>query len=126
MLQIVSSVDGSELSIDTSTWSANDQQNFDPAQYYGSTDMSTTSTMTTPSIENGPACNQILLTVENSTTPISVQRCDLPAIFETSKRFGYDNSKFARGCCENPISIDLTLCIFTASSVLELHGIVVG
>ena len=42
LLQTTSSVDGSEQSIDTSTWSANDQQNFDPTQYYGSTDMSTT------------------------------------------------------------------------------------
>ena len=32
LLQTVSGFDGSELSVDTSTWSANDQQNFDPAQ----------------------------------------------------------------------------------------------
>ena len=64
LLQTVSSFDGSELSVDTSTWTANEQQNFDPAQYYGSTDMSTTPSMTTPSIEDGTAHNPILLTDE--------------------------------------------------------------
>ena len=49
LLQTVSNFDGSELSVDTSTWSANDQQNFDQAQYYCSNDMSTTPSMTTPS-----------------------------------------------------------------------------
>ena len=45
LLQIVSNAgnsEQSELSVDTSnTWSFNDLENFDPAQYYGSTDMST-------------------------------------------------------------------------------------
>ena len=87
-LQTVSSFDGSELSVDTSTWTANEQQNFDPAQYYGSTDMSTTPSMPTPSIEDGTAHNPILLTDENSTTSISVQPTDPPVIFERSRPFG--------------------------------------
>ena len=86
--QTVSSFDGSELSVDTSTWSANDQKNFDPAQYYGSTDMSTTPSMTTPSIEDGTAQNPIFLTDLKSTTSISVQPTDPPVIFERSKAFG--------------------------------------
>ena len=61
LLQIVSkagSSEQSELSVDTSTtWSFNDLENFDLAQYYGSTDMSTTPSMTTPSIEDGTAHN---------------------------------------------------------------------
>ena len=88
MLQTVSGFDGIELSVDISTWSANDQQNIDPAQYYGSTDMSTTPSMTTPSIEDGTAHNPILLTDENSTTSISVQPTDPPVIFERSRPFG--------------------------------------
>ena len=88
LLQTVSSFDGSELSVDTSTWTANEQQNFDPAQYYGSTDMSTTPSMTTPSIEDGTAHNPIVLTDENSTTSISVQPTDPPVIFERSRPFG--------------------------------------
>ena len=88
LLQTVSSVDGSELSIDTSTGSTNDQQIFDPAQYYGSTDMSITSSMTTPSIEDGAAHHPVLLTDENSTNSISVQPTDPPAIFERSRPFG--------------------------------------
>ena len=88
LLQTVSGFDGSELSVDTSTWSANDQQYFDPAQYYGSTDMSTTPSMTTPSIEDGTAHNPILLTDESSTTSISVQPTDPPVIFERSRPFG--------------------------------------
>ena len=87
LLQTVSSFDGSELSVDTSTWTANEQQNFDPAQYYGSTDMSTTPSMTTPSIEDGTAHNPILLTDENSTTSISVQPTDPPVKFERSRPF---------------------------------------
>ena len=85
LLQTVSSFDGSELSVDTSTWTANDQQNFDLAQYYGSTDMSTTPSMTTPSIEDETAHNPILLTDENSTTSISVQPTDPPVTFERSR-----------------------------------------
>ena len=87
LLQTVPSVVRSKLSIDTSTRSANDQQNFDPAQYYCSTDMSTTPSMTTPSIEDGTTHNPILLTGENSTTPISVQPTDPPAIFDCSRLF---------------------------------------
>ena len=88
LLQTVSGFDGSELSVDTSTWSANDQQNFDPAQSYGSTDMSTTPSMTTPYIEDGTANNPILLTDENSATSISAQPTDPPVIFEHSRPFG--------------------------------------
>ena len=88
LLQTVSSFDGSELSVDTSNRSANDQQNFDPAQYYGPTDMSTTPQIITPSIEDGTANNPFLLTDENSTTSISVQSTDPPVIFERSRPFG--------------------------------------
>ena len=52
LLQIVSNAGNSqqsELSVDTSTtWSFNDLENFDPAQYYGSTDMSTTPSIKPP------------------------------------------------------------------------------
>ena len=82
LLQKVSGVDGSELFIDTSTWSANDQQNFDPAQQYGSTDISTTLSVTTPPKEDETAHNPILLTDENSATPTCVQPADFPATFE--------------------------------------------
>ena len=88
LLQTVSGADGSELSFDTSTWSAIEQQNFDPAQYYGSTDMLTTPSMATSSIEDGTAHNPILLTDENSIAPISIQPTDPPAIFERSRPFG--------------------------------------
>ena len=61
LLRIVSgaqSREQSELSIDSSTTSSfNDLENFDLAQYYGSTDMSTTHSMTTPSIKEGTAHN---------------------------------------------------------------------
>ena len=88
LLQTVSGVDGSELSIDTSTCSANNQQNFDSAQYYGSTDRSTTPSRKTPSIKDGTAHSLILLTDENSTTPISVQQICPPVIFDRSRPFG--------------------------------------
>ena len=79
----------SELSVDTSTtWSFNDLENFDPAQYYGSTDMSTTPSMTTPSIEDGTAHNPIVLTDEAGRTPISVRPTKLPAIGERVRPFG--------------------------------------
>ena len=79
----------SELSVDTSTtWSFNDLENFDPAQYYGSTDMSTTPSMTTPSIEDGTAHNPIVLTDEVPVTPISVRPTELPAIVERVRPFG--------------------------------------
>ena len=68
-----SSSQQSELSDDTiTTWSFNYLENFDPAQYYGSTDMSTTPSMTTPSIEDGTAHNPNFLTDEAPVTPISV------------------------------------------------------
>ena len=50
--------------------------------------MSTTPSMTTPSIEDGTAHNPILLTDENSTTSINVQLTDPPVIFERSRPFG--------------------------------------
>ena len=79
----------SELSVDTSTtWSFNDLENFDPAQYYGSTDMSTTPLMTTPSIENGTPHNPIVLTDEAPVTPISVRPTEPPAIVERVRPFG--------------------------------------
>ena len=78
-----------ELSVDNSTtWSFNDLENFDPAQYYGSTDMSTTRSMTTPSIEDGTAHNPIVLTDEVPVTPISVRPTEPPAIVERVRPFG--------------------------------------
>ena len=92
LLQIVSnagSSEQSELSADTSTtWSLNDLVNFDPAQYYGSTDMSTTPSMTTPSIEDGTAHNPIVLNDEAPITPISVRPTEPPAIVEKVRPFG--------------------------------------
>ena len=78
----------SELSVDTSTtWSFNDLEDFDPAQYYGSTDMSTTPSMTTPSIEDGTAHNPIVLTDEAPITPISVRPTEPPANVERVSPF---------------------------------------
>ena len=92
LLQIVSnagSSEQSELSVDTcTTWSFNDLENFDPAQYYVSTDMSTTPSMTTPSIEAGTAHNPIVLTDEVPITPISVRPTEPPAIVERVRPFG--------------------------------------
>ena len=92
LVQIVSnaaSSEQSELSVDTSaTWSYNDLENFDPAQYNGSTDMSTTPSMTTPSIEDGIAHNPIVLTDEAPVTPISVRPSEPPAIVERVRPFG--------------------------------------
>ena len=79
----------SELSVDTSTtWSFNDLENFDPAQYYGPTDISTTPSMTTPSIEDGTAHNPIVLTDEVPVTPISVRPTEPPEIVERVRPFG--------------------------------------
>ena len=79
----------SELSVDTSTASLfNYLENFDPAQYYGSTDMSTTPSMKTPSIEDGTSHNPIVLTDEAPVTPISVRPTELPAIVERVRPFG--------------------------------------
>ena len=92
LLQIASnagSSEQSELSVDTSTtWSFNDLENFDPAQYYGSTDMSTTPSMTTSSIEDGTDHNPIVLTDEVPVTPISVRPTEPPAIVERVRPFG--------------------------------------
>ena len=92
LLQIVSNAGSSqqsELSVDTSTtWSFNDLENFDPAQYYGSSDMSTTQSMTTTSIEDGTAHNPTVLTDEAPVTHISVRPTDTPAIVERVRPFG--------------------------------------
>ena len=92
LLQVVSnagSSEQSELSVDTSTtWSFNDLEKFNPAQYYGSTDMSNTPSMTTPSIEEGTAHNPIVLTDEAPITPISVRPTEPPAIVERVRPFG--------------------------------------
>ena len=78
-----------ELSIGTSTtWSINDLENFYPAQYYGSTDMSTTPSMTAPSTEDGTAHNPIVLTDEVPVTPISVRPTEPAAIVERVRPFG--------------------------------------
>ena len=85
LLQIVSrahSREHSELSIDTSTTTSfNDLENFDPAHYYGSTDMSTTPSMTTPSIEEGTAQKPIFLS-DVPNTPVTVQPTQLPGRIE--------------------------------------------
>ena len=79
----------SELSVDTSTtWSFNDLKNFDPAQYHGSTDMSTTPSKTTSYIEGGTAHNPIVLTDEAPVPPISVQPKEPTAIVERIRPFG--------------------------------------
>ena len=84
LLRIVSyagSSERSELRVDTSTtWSFNDLENFDPAQYYGSTELSITPSMTTPSIEDVTADNPIVLTDEAPVTPSSVRSTEPPAI----------------------------------------------
>ena len=91
LLQIASrahSREHSELSIDTSTaTSFNDLENFDPAQYYGSTDMSTTPPMTTPSIEEGTAHNPIFLS-DVPNNPVTVQPTQLPGRIERQRGFG--------------------------------------
>ena len=91
LLQIVSrahSREHSELSIDTSTTpSFNDLENFDPALYYGSTDMSTTPSMTTPSIEEGTAHNPIFLS-DVPKTPVTLQTTLLPGRIERQRGFG--------------------------------------
>ena len=90
-LQIVSnagSSEQSELSVDTSTTcSFNDQENFDPDQYYDSTDISNTPSMTSPSIDDGTAHSPIVLTDEAPITPISVQPTEPPAIIERVRSF---------------------------------------
>ena len=92
LLQIVSnagSSEQSEMSVNTSTtWSFNDLEKIDPAQYYGSTDMSTTPSMTTTSIEDGTAHNPIVLTDEALVTPISVRPTEPPAIVERVQTYG--------------------------------------
>ena len=99
LLQIVSnasSSEQSELSVDTSTTrSFNDLENFDPAQYYGSTDMSTTSSMTAPSIEDGTAHNPIVLTDEAPITPSSVRPTEPPAIVERVRPFGNETQNLS-------------------------------
>ena len=91
LLHIVSrahSREHSELSIDTSTTTSfNDLENFDPAQYYGSTDMSTTPSMTTPSIEEGTAHNSVFLS-DVLNTPVTVQPNQLPGRIERKSVFG--------------------------------------
>ena len=91
LLQIVSRAhnrENSDLSIDTTiTTSFNDLENFDPAQYYGSTDMSTTPSMTTPSIDEGTAHNPIFLS-DVPNTPVTVQPTQLPGRIERQRGFG--------------------------------------
>ena len=91
LLQIVSrahSREHSELSIDTSTTTSyNELENFDPAQYYGSTDMSTKPSMTTPSIEEGTAHKPTFL-IDVPNTPVTVQPTQLPGRIERQRGFG--------------------------------------
>ena len=91
LLKIVTRADSrvqSELSIDTSTTSSfNDRENFDSSQYYGSTDMSTTPSMTTPSIEEGTSYNPIFLS-DLPNTPVTVQPTQVPGRIERQSGFG--------------------------------------
>ena len=86
----------SELGIDNSTkWSFNDVENFDLAQYYGATDMSTTPSMTTPTIEDGTAHNSIVLTDEAPVTTISVRPTEPPALVERVQPFGNETQNLS-------------------------------
>ena len=91
LLQIVSrahSREHSKLSISNSTTTSfNDLENFDPAHYYGSTDMSTTPSMTNPSIEEGTTHNPIFLS-DLPNTPVTVQPTQLPGRIERRRGFG--------------------------------------
>ena len=69
-------------------WSFSDLENFDPAQYYVSTDMSTTPSMTKPSIEDGTAHKIIVLTDEAPVTSVSVPPTETPAIVERVRLIG--------------------------------------
>ena len=92
LLHIVSrahSREHSELSIDNSTTtSLNDLENFDPTQYYGSTDMSTTPSVTTPSIEERRARNPIFLG-DVPNTPVIVQPTQLPVPGRIERQRGW-------------------------------------
>ena len=62
-------------------------ENFDPAQYYGSTDKSTKPSMTTPSIEEGTAHSPIFLSdVPNNT--VAVRPTQLSGRIERQRGFG--------------------------------------
>ena len=77
---MLAAVNQSELNVDfSSTFSLNDLENFDPAQYYGSTEMSTTPSMTNPSIENGTAHYPIF---HEPKTSVTVQPAQLPVRIE--------------------------------------------
>ena len=65
-----------------------DFENFDPPQCYGSTNMSSTPSMTTPSIEVGTAHNPIVSTDEVPVTPSSVRATEPPPIVERVRQFG--------------------------------------
>ena len=99
LLQIVNkagSSEQSELSVDTSTtWSFNDLENLDQAQYYGSTDMSTTPSVTIPSIEDGTAHNPIVLTDDAAVTLISVRPTEPSAVVERVRPFGNENQNLS-------------------------------
>ena len=88
VLQMVSRAQSrvhSELSIDTSTiMSFNDLENFDPAQYYGSIEMSTTPSWTTPSVEEVTAHKPIFLNdIPNNS--VNVQPTQLPNRIERQR-----------------------------------------
>ena len=85
LLQLVSrthSREQSEFSVDTITISSfNYLEIVDPAQYSGSTDMSTTPSMTTPSIEARTAHYSIFLSDEPNN-PVTLQPTQLPSRIE--------------------------------------------
>ena len=96
LLQIVArahSREHSELTIDIRIPSSiNDLANSDAAEYYGSTDMTTTPSMTTPSIEEGTAHNCISLS-DVPKTPVTVRATQLPGRIERQKGFGTEFQK---------------------------------
>ena len=109
-LQVVSraqSREKIELSIDTSTTSSfNDLENFGPAQNYRSTDMSTTPSMTTPSIEEITA--QIFLS-DVPNIPVTVQATQLPSRIERQRGFGSEIQNLPENVIETIIECALFL-----------------
>ena len=97
LVQIVNYSGSSELSNDIGSSSVYELVNFNPAQYYGSTERSVTKSMKTPSIEEGKAHNPIVLTDEAPVTPISARSIEPPIIVEWVRKF-YDLATKFKNC----------------------------
>ena len=90
------------MSIDISTTlSFSDLEDFDPAQYFESTDMSTTPWMTTISIEEGTIHNPIFLS-DVPNNPVTVQTTQLPGRIERQRDFGIEVQKLPEYVKETP------------------------